>query len=213
MEDYQKMMNERTLVLIKPDAIQRGLTGEIITRFERCGLKIVAAKFVMATREKLKGHFHATDEWLRGIGIKTTEGCRKDGVDVEDVMGTTDPLEIGKKIMNQLYDYLMSGPVMVMILQGIHAVNAVRKKVGYTIPSIAEPGTIRGDFSISSADLANVVGSPSRNLVHASSSVADAKLEIVNWFKDNEIVQWEKIDEGIMFVHGEYTQTKKGNQS
>ena len=212
--DHREMMNERTLVLIKPETVQRGYIGEVITIFERAGLKIVAAKFLIATKKQLDGHFHGGDEWLRGIGRKTTEGCREDGLRVEDVMGTSDPLEIGRKIKEQLYHYLSSGPMMALVLEGIHAVKVVRKLTGHTIPAKAETGTIRAMYSIASADLASVVGSPARNVIHASSSVDEAKIEIRHWFKDSEVVEWKKIDEDVLFTDGDYTKIsdKKGNQ-
>lgn len=208
-ERLQKMLGERTFVLVKPDAVKRGLIGVIFQRFEQAGLKIVACKFVLATREILNGHFPSSDEWVRNMGEKTLETYREYGIDPIEILGTNEPFEIGLKIKEWNYHYLTIGPVVVMVLEGIHAVDTVRKIIGSTLPYKAAPGTIRGDFSINAPDLANVARSACKNLVHASGDQAEAKQEIPNWFGPTEILSWERTDEFLHFLQGEFTTTKK----
>ena len=212
-ERLQKMLGERTLVLIKPDAVMRGLIGVICQRFEQAGLKIVACKMVFPTRKLLDGHFPKSEEWIRGMGEKTLETYREYGIDPVDILGTADALAIGQKIKEWNYRYLTLGPVMVIALEGIHAVDTVRKLIGHTLPYKASPCTIRGDFSINASDLANVVGSACKNLVHASGTTEEAEQEIANWFSSAELLAWQRTDDFVHFVLGEFTNnlTKGGN--
>ena len=212
-ERLQKMLGERTLVLIKPDAVMRGLIGVIYQRFEQAGLKIVACKMVFPTRKLLDGHFPKSEEWIRGMGEKTLETYREYGINPVDILGTADALAIGQKIKEWNYRYLTLGPVMVIALEGIHAVDTVRKLIGHTLPYKASPGTIRGDFSINAPDLANVVGSACKNLVHASGTTEEAEQEIANWFSSAELLAWQRTDDFVHFVLGEFTNnlTKGGN--
>ncbi len=204
-ERLQQMLNERTLVLLKPDAVQRGLMGVILQRFELVGLKVVACKLVLPTRRKLDGHFPDSDEWVRGMGEKTLETYREYKINPVDILGTNDPFEIGLKIKEWNYCYLMLGPVMAIVLQGIHAVDTTRKLIGNTLPYKAAPGTVRGDFSINAADLANVVGSACKNLIHASGTTEEAEKEVANWFNGDEIITCERTDEFLHFIQGEFT--------
>ena len=206
-ERLQKMIGERTLVLIKPDAVMRGLVGNICQRFEQSGLKMVACKMLLATRERLDGHFPKSEEWIRGMGEKTLETYREYSIDPVEILGTADALTIGQKIKEWNYRYLMLGPIVAMVLQGIHAVDVVRKLIGHTLPYKAAPGTIRGDFSINSPDLANVVGSACKNLVHASGTIEEARQEIANWFSLSELLAWQRTDDFVHFVLGEFAQT------
>lgn len=212
-ERLQKMLGERTLVLIKPDAVMRGLIGVICQRFEQAGLKIVACKMVFPTRKLLDGHFPKSEDWIRGMGEKTLETYREYQIDPVEILGTVDALAIGQKIKEWNYRYLTLGPVMVMVLEGIHAVNTVRKLIGHTLPYKASPGTIRGDFSINAPDLANVVGSACKNLVHASGTTEEAGQEIANWFNITELLAWQRTDDFVHFVLGEFTNnlTEGGN--
>lgn len=212
-ERLQKMLGERTLVLIKPDAVMRGLIGVICQRFEQAGLKIVACKMVLPTRKLLDGHFPKSEDWVRGMGEKTLETYREYQIDPVEILGTADAPAIGQKIKEWNYRYLTLGPVMVMVLEGIHAVDTVRKLIGHTLPYKAAAGTIRGDFSINAPDLANIVGSACKNLVHASGTIEEAEQEIANWFSSAELLAWQRTDEFVHFVLGEFTenQTKGGN--
>lgn len=205
-ERLQKMLGERTLALIKPDAVVRGLIGVICQRFEQAGLKIVACKMIFPTKKLLDGHFPKSEDWVRGMGENTLETYREYQIDPVEILGTADALAIGQKIKEWNYRYLTLGPVMVMVLEGIHAVDMVRKLIGHTLPYKAAPGTIRGDFSINAPDLANVVGSACKNLVHASGTIEEAEQEIANWFSPAELVAWQKTDEFVHFVLGCSTQ-------
>lgn len=206
---FQQMLSERTLVLIKPDAVKRGLIGVICQRFEQTGLKIVACKMVFPTRKLLDGHFPKSEDWVRGMGEKTLETFREYGIDPVEILGTSDPFAIGQKIKEWNYHYLMLGPVVVLVLQGIHAVDTVRKLIGHTLPYKAAPGTIRGDFSINAPDLANVVRSACKNLVHTSGTTEEVKQEIANWFDQDELMTYERSDEFLHFFQGEFTSPRK----
>lgn len=175
-------MVQRTLVLIKPDARTRGLSGEIIKRIENVGLQIVKAAVRNVDEELADNHYPVTDEWLNKVGNNTISDCEKYGVDVVKTMGSDDPIEIGKKVHDWNVQYLMSAPILALVFEGAHAVEIVRKLCGPTLPLMAAPGTIRGDYSSASALSENAIQSPIRNLVHASGSVDEADREITLWF-------------------------------
>ncbi|RMF07149.1 nucleoside-diphosphate kinase [Candidatus Woesearchaeota archaeon] len=153
-------MIERTLVLLKPDAVQRCFVGEIITRFERVGLKIVGMKMVWVDKEFSRKHY-------------------SDHVD--------------KPFYPGLENFITEGPVIAMVLEGIHAVEVVRKLVGPTEPKQAPPGTIRGDFSHHSYAYTDKKGIAIKNLIHASGSVEDAKKEVSLWFKPEELHSYKTV--------------------
>lgn len=175
---------EETLVMIKPDGVQRRLVGRILSRFEDVGLTIRAMRWMVASRDLVARHYPDSEEWLRTVGEKTLMSYREYDLDPLSAMGTADPLEIGRKVKAWLVDFITSGPVVVMVLGGNHAVQIVRKLVGNTIPAFADPGTIRGDFAMDSPDWANAEQRPVENLVHASGSVEEAEAEIALWFPD-----------------------------
>lgn len=190
---------ERTVVLVKPDGVARGLIGEILSRFESRGLKLIALKMVHPSREHAAAHYSGSEEWLRGMGNKTVEAFAQYGMDVVKEMGTTDSLEIGKMVQEWNVDYLAMGPVVVMLFEGMHAITTVRKITGHTLPILADPGTIRGDFSIDTNTAANVDKRAIRNVVHASGDASEAAHEIKHWFKADEILSYKRADEEIMF--------------
>lgn len=179
-------MTQQTLVLIKPDAMQRGLAGEIISRFEKVSLKIVKAKIVQAGEKLAEAHYPVTEEWLNKVGNNTISDCEKYGVDVVETMGSKDPIEIGKLVHKWNKQFLMSTPILALVFEGAHAVEVIRKLCGTTLPLLAAPGTIRGDLSSVSALSENAQKSPIRNLVHASGTEDEAKREIELWFSANE---------------------------
>jgi nucleoside-diphosphate kinase len=190
---------ERTFVLIKPDAVQRGLIGEIIARFEKTGLKIVALKMVKPTKEQALKFYPSDEQWLISVANKSLTVYKQLGLDPKKDFGTDNPVEIGKIIKDWLADFLASGPCVAMVIEGNRAVEVVRKIVGATRPYEAEPGTIRGDFSTDSPELANILKRPLRNLVHAADSKEVAEKEIKFWFNDNEIISYKRADEGIIY--------------
>jgi len=194
---------ERTFVLIKPDAVQRGIVGQIIERFERVGLRIAALKLVWPTKEIVDEHYPNVEQWLRSVGEKALKGYEKQGKKVEE-----DPIEIGKRVKRMLLDYLTSGPVIAMVLEGNHAVKLVRKIVGPTEPLEAPPGTIRGDFTKDSYVSADTLGRSVRNIIHASDSKKEAEREIRIWFSESEIIDYERPD--IYVILGkDYKKLKK----
>ena len=192
-------MIEKTLVLLKPDAVARGLVGEIIGRFERVGLKIVAAKMLQANSETINRHYPPSrEELIMAMGEKTLANNRKLGIDTQAALGTTEAREIGLKIQKFNVDYLQEGPIWALILSGPSAIAIVRKLRGATLPSDAQPGTINGDYSFDSSAFANVRQRSIYNLVHASGNAEEAALEISIWFKPSEIHDYQTIHQKFM---------------
>lgn len=190
---------EQTLVVLKPDTVARGISGEIISRFERVGLKIVAAKIMKVNKAMADKHYPTSrTEFINGMGNKTLENYRDLGIDVKKEMGTDDPLKIGLRIQEWLVDMITSGPVFAMVLEGPHSVELVRKLCGHTLPLKAVPGTIRGDYSFDSSYLANTNRRPIKNMIHASGTVEEAKYEIPLWFSEKEIYVYERVEEKMM---------------
>ena len=185
---------EKSLVLIKPDAVQRGLIGEIVARFERCGLKIIAMKMVYADKEMAGEHYANDEEWLRTVGEKTKASYKKKGIDVPQT-----EIEIGQKIRQQLMDFIAMSPIVALVVEGHNAVKHIRTIVGATAPRDAAPGTIRGDFSFDTYQLADDSGRPIQNLIHASGEVHEAEREIKIWFREEELHAWSRIDEPLMY--------------
>lgn len=192
-------MQERTLILIKPDAVVRGIVGEIITRFEKVGLKIVAAKMIVADEEILSKHYPVErKEFIEGLGQKTIDNNNELGIDTREVFGTDDPYKLGLQIQEWNAYYMKSGPLFAMVLEGPHAVETVRKIRGFTLPSKAQPGTITGDYSFDSSSLANAGKRPIRNLVHASGNNEEAEFEVNLWFTPQELHDYETIHQKFM---------------
>jgi len=189
------MKTEKTFVIIKPDGIQRSLIGEIIGRFERIGLKLIAMKMCLPTPEIARKHYTLDPEWVRKTGQKNIDNYKSRGL----VPETENPIEIGSKVLNTLEKYLSSGPVVTMVWQGAHAVSIVRKMVGSTEPLSSDVGTIRGDFVLDSYRMSDQDNRSIRNLIHASGNVEEAKSEINLWFSKDEIVQYKHIQEAILY--------------
>ena len=179
---------EKTLVIVKPDGVKRGLVGEIISRFEKVGLDLVGIKMVQVDTDLALKHYGANDEWFENIGTKVREFYDKVGYDPGEDFGKLANMEIGKMVQRWNVDYMTAGKTVAMIWQGSDAVKIVRKMVGSTYPSDALPGTIRGDFSVDSPLNSNLEQRSVYNLVHASGKVEEAKMEIELWFKAEEIV-------------------------
>lgn len=195
MEHKKHPKTERTLVILKPDSIQRGLIGEIIKRFESIGLKIVALKMAVPTREKIEQHYTLDPNWRLITGEKTIHAYENKGL----VPPSHDPLEISGVILENLKNYMTAGPVVFMVLQGAHAVKLVRKIVGGTEPLTSDVGTIRGDFVIDSYQMADIDGRAVRNLVHASGSVEEADSEIAHWFEKDELTSYRILAERMLY--------------
>ena len=197
MSDLRK---ERTVVLVKPDGVKRGLIGEIITRFEKMGLKIVALKLVWADEPLAEKHYpESRTELMKAIGEKTLETYEKYGRDPKEEFASIDPVDIGRMVNRWNIGFITSGPVVAILLEGAHAIDNVRMLVGKTLPVFAEPGTIRGDYSIDSPALANERKRSVHNLVHASGNVEEANYEEQLWFRENEVYDYKRTDEEVMF--------------
>ncbi|MBI2582090.1 nucleoside-diphosphate kinase [Candidatus Woesearchaeota archaeon] len=162
-------MIEQTLVLLKPDAVKRGLMGRVISRFEDAGLKVVGSKMVLINEEFGKKHYY-------------------------DIAARR-----GEKVLQVLLKFMTTGPVMVLCLEGINAVENVRKLVGGTEPKSALPGTIRGDFAHVSFAYADGQNKAIENLIHASGNAEEAKQEIALWFKAEELHSYKTAHEAHVF--------------
>jgi len=176
---------ERTFVIIKPDGVRKGLIGEIVSRLEQRDLKIVALEMFHASRKEMDNHYPKDEKWIRRLGEKTMATYAKYGHDVKKDFGTSDLMRVGKTVRGWLLDFMSSAPMVKLVVQGVHAVDMVRKIVGPTMPYLAEMGTIRGDFSNDSPLNANVERRSVYNLVHASETPEEAKHEIAHWFGKN----------------------------
>jgi len=181
---------ERTLVLVKPDGVARGLIGEVIKRFELSGLKIVGMKMVRATEDLASRHYPSSDEWFRKAGQRSIETFKAQSIDINKRFGTTDPISIGRIIKSWLVKFITSGEVVAMVLEGNRAIDNVRRLIGETDPLKALPGTIRGDFSIDNVILGNSLSRPMVNVVHASGDKKEAENEIGTWFEKSELYDY-----------------------
>ncbi|MFA5155106.1 MAG: nucleoside-diphosphate kinase [Patescibacteria group bacterium] len=185
---------ERTLVILKPDAVQRGLIGETIRRIENTGLKLVALKFTMATEEQLWKHYNKDDAWYSSKGQRTLDERKAAGLPIEK-----EAIEYGKDIVRGLVRFMSCGPVVPMIWEGNQAVGIVKKIVGSTEPLTSDGGTIRGDYTLDSYELASLDSRAVRNLIHCSDPVADAEREIPLWFSEEEIMKYRLVAEQILY--------------
>src|SRR3989338_10880249 len=157
-----KLKEEKTLVLIKPDGVKRGLVGEIIKRIEQRGLKVIALKMFQATKVELAKHYSDSDANLKAMGEKTLATYQKYDLDPIKEIGTDDSVKIGRLVHGWIVDFMSSGPIVKMVIQGLHAVEMIRKLVGNTMPSQAET-------------------------------------EIKLWFTQEEIHEYKRAEEDIMF--------------
>jgi nucleoside-diphosphate kinase len=185
---------ERSLVLLKTDAVQRSLVGEIIKRFEQTGLKISALKMTEATEAQLLEHYHKDDAWYLKKGEGIVAELKEQGKEV-----TKEPIEYGKDIIRTVVKYMMSSPIVALVFEGNKAVSVVTKIVGSTEPSSSDVGTIRGDYTVDSFGHATYENRAVRNLVHQSESPEEAEREIAIWFNDQEIMNYTTAQERIMY--------------
>lgn len=183
---------EKTFLMVKPDGVQKGLVGEVIKRLEQRDLKIVALEMFTATREQVHGHYPKEDAWIARLGEKTKATYATYGLESKTELGTEDSAEIGKKVREWLLDYMTMAPCVRMVVQGVHAVDMVRKIVGTTLPYKAEMGTIRGDFSADSPAIANKEKRAVMNIVHASETPEEAVHEITYWFGDRPVYAYKR---------------------
>lgn len=191
----QHPKNERTLVIIKPDGIQRGLIGEMIGRYEAVGLKLVALKMLVPDPAHIETHYTLDPNWRRVTGEKTIKSYKEKGL----TPPSEDPLEITAKILANLKKYMTSGPVIAMVWEGAHAVQIVRKLTGGTEPLTSDVGTIRGDYVLDSYTMSDADGRAVRNLIHASGSVGEANAEIAHWFTQDNLIDYRVIHEEVLY--------------
>jgi len=190
-EDYM----ERTLVLVKPDGVERALIGKVIGTFEEAGLKVVAMKMVKVTKEFVGKHYIVDKVWMENMGKKTIASYEAKGLKMNET-----PLEIGTRVRGYLLEYLSENPVVAIVVEGSDAVSIVIKLAGSTEPRKAEPSTIRGRYSSDSNSLADEQKRAARNVIHISDSKESAEKEIRLWFKESEIFGYKRADEGAMFL-------------
>ncbi|MBU1146684.1 nucleoside-diphosphate kinase [Patescibacteria group bacterium] len=186
---------ERTFVIIKPDGIQRTLIGEIIRRYERIGLKLVALKMAVPDEKTVVKHYTVDPDWIRKVGEKSIISYQNKGL----VAPFKDPEECGRAVLGRLKKYLTTGPVIAMVWQGNKAVGIIRKLTGGTEPLTSDVGTIRGDLTIDSYDMSDLDDRAIRNLIHASGSVEEAEKEIEIWFKKDEIFNYNLVLEKMLY--------------
>lgn len=186
---------EKTLVIIKPDAIQRSLIGEIISRYEKVGLKLIAMKMMVPTAELIEQHYTLDPAWRKVTGEKTIRGYLDKGMEPP----IKDPLEITRLLLAKLVKYMTAGPVIAMVWEGAHAVAIVRKITGGTEPLTSAMGTIRGDFVLDSYAMTDKDNRSVRNLVHASGSAKEAEDEIKHWFTEKELMNYTLVLEKILY--------------
>ena len=189
---------ERTFVILKPDAIQRGLVGEILGRFEKIGLKMVAMKMHMVDEETLWKHYNKDDAWYLKKGEKIVENKKILGMPIDK-----EAIEYGKDIIRAMVYYMGCSPVVSLVIEGNQAQAVVKRLVGGTEPSTADSGTIRGDYSLDSYFLCDVDGSRGmRNLIHCTDPEdgADAWSREMNlWFTEKEIMDYRLVTEVMMY--------------
>ncbi len=185
---------ERTLVIVKPDGVQRGLIGEILKRFERTGLKFVAMKFMLPQADQCWKHYNKDEAWFMLKGNRIVEDRKNQGLSIDK-----EPLEYGKDIIQSNVDFFTSGPVLAFIIEGNQSVAIVKKLVGGTEPTTSDVGTIRGDFTVDSYALSSIDNRAVRNLVHCSDSPEEAEREIPLWFDESDSVSYRLIQEQVLY--------------
>lgn len=190
---------ERSLILIKPDVIQRQIFGEVLSRFERKGFKIVGMRMLNATKEQVAKHYVDEESYLIETGEKAKKGAIARGEDISN----WNSLERGKIIRQNNILYLTCGPIIAMVLEGHGVVDGVRKLLGSTSPAAGDVGTIRDDYSFDTFALADYVSRATRTMLHASDSVENAEREIKIWFKEGELCSdYETVAEKIFYDCG-----------
>lgn len=190
---------EKTCVLIKPDGVKRGLIGEIISRIEQRGLKVIGLAMVWSNKEQIDEHYPKDQKWIQRLGEKTLHTYEKYQLDPVKELGTAETFKIGQMVRSWLIDFMTSGPIVKMIVQGVHAIDMVRKMAGNTCPNLAEMGTIRGDYSVDSPASANRDKRAIHNIVHCSETPEEAENEIKHWFSEKEIHTYKRSEEEMMF--------------
>ncbi|HSX00731.1 MAG TPA: nucleoside-diphosphate kinase [Candidatus Saccharimonas sp.] len=200
----ERLRHERSLVLIKPDAVARHLVGELITRFERKGLKLAAMKLIWPTEEMTERHYTDSEEWYIETGTRTYDAYMEKGI-----TPPAQPRELAVDVRRKLMDALTAGPVVALVLEGAHVIEVVRKMRGHTSPLKAEVGTIGFDYSLESYAVSDAAGWAIKNIVHGSDSKENAEREIAIWFKPEEVVNYETVITEVAYTKNWYPKHKQ----
>lgn len=185
---------ERTLVIVKPDGIQRSLMGEILMRIERTGLKFVAVKFLLPKADQCWTHYNKDEEWFMKKGTRIVDDRTAQGLPIEK-----EAREYGKDIIQSNVDFFTSGPVLAVVIEGNQSVAIVKKLVGGTEPTTSDVGTIRGDLTVDSYALSSIDNRAVRNLIHCSDSPEEAEREIPIWFDPSDIIGYRLVQEQVLY--------------
>lgn len=188
-------MRERTLVILKPDTLQRSLVGEVINRIERTGLKLVAAKMLHPGEKQLIEHYAKDGAWYLKKGVNRIHVLKESGKSVDE---KRPPIEYGKDIIRGIIRYMGTFPVIVMVWEGNQSVAVVKKLVGTTDPTASDVGTIRGDYQLDSYSLSDSEERAIRNLLHCSDNLQDADREVKVWFTSEELHDYTHVNEAIL---------------
>lgn len=186
---------EQTFVMLKPDALQRSLVGEIIERIERTGLKLVGMKMIHPDEKTLLEHYGKDDTWYYPKGVKRIEFLKAAGKRIDEGRG---PIEFGKDIIRGVLKYMQASPLVAMVWEGNQAVTIVKKIVGSTDPTASDVGTIRGDYQLDSYSLSDSEERGIRNLIHCTDQVSEAQREINIWFTPQELHNYRHVNEAIL---------------
>lgn len=188
-------MVERTLVLIKPDGVKRALIGAVVSKLELAGLKVVAMKMVTPSRTLAGIHYAADHKWFVDTGTKSMKAYQEKGIKLKEKT----PIELAKKIRGYLIDYIANQPIVAIVFEGNEAISVTRKMVGATEPKRSDPSTIRGMYSVDSYEASDKRKQPLMNIVHASEDKKTSDREIAVWFKQDEILKYERADQNALY--------------
>lgn len=183
---------EKTLIILKPDSLKRGLVGKIFQTFENVGLKLLIAKMVRPNAQVIKNHYPGTTEWIEEMGKKTLASFSQSKLDVKKSLGTDHPHKLGQFVYDRLVKYWMEGPIIVSVWEGPHAVEVARKIRGHTIPLLANPGTLHAHFSYDSSPLSSSLDRVVKTFIHTSGNTDEANREIKYWFGDIELKTYQR---------------------
>ncbi len=185
---------ERTLVILKPDAIQRGLVGDLLKRFENTGLKLIAMKMIVPKEELVWKHYNKDEAWFQSKGEKLVENLKAAGLPIEK-----EAIEYGREIIGALVKFMTASPVIPMVWEGNQSVAIIKKIVGSTEPATSTVGTIRGDYTLDSYEISNLDGRAVRNLVHCTDDPSESEREISLWFNQEELISYRLIAEQMLY--------------
>lgn len=185
---------ERTLVILKPDAIQRGLVGDLLKRFENTGLKLIAMKMIVPKEELVWKHYNKDEAWFQSKGEKLVENLKAAGLPIEK-----EAIEYGREIIGALVKFMTASPVIPMVWEGNQSVSIIKKIVGSTEPATSAVGTIRGDYTLDSYEISNLDGRAVRNLVHCTDDPSESEREISLWFNSEELINYRLIAEQMLY--------------